>query len=88
MHPSLLPVVQHRHFRSRDADETRVFLASQQFQFDVAGRQARSVDTRLDGFSLPGMYLGRLQYGARAEIRTATRMTTASSRYGEDISRP
>jgi AraC-like DNA-binding protein len=73
MNPDASPVVQRRHFRSRDADETRAFLASHQFQFDIAGRQAQSVDTRLDGFSLPSMYLGHLQYGAYAEIRSATR---------------
>src|SRR5262245_2699918 len=73
MNANAQPVVQSRHFRSRDADETREFLAGHQFQFDIAGRQARSVDTRLDGFSLPSMYLGHLQYGAHAEIRSATR---------------
>jgi AraC-like DNA-binding protein len=74
MNPSALLFAEHRRFQSRNADETRAFLASHQFHFDVVGRDARIVDTRLTGFSLPGMYLGRLQYGARAEIwTTATR---------------
>src|SRR5215471_18849575 len=74
MNPSALPFVQHRRFQSCNADETRAYLANHQFHFDVACRDARIVDARLSGFSLPGMYLGRLQYGARAEIwTTATR---------------
>jgi AraC-like DNA-binding protein len=70
MSPNASPLLQRRHFLSRDADETRAFLASHQFRFDIAAREARHVDTRLAGYSLPGVYLGHLQYGARAEIRT------------------
>jgi AraC-like DNA-binding protein len=70
MNPSAAPFVEHRHFVSRNAEQTRAYLATHQFRFDIAARDARAVDTRLSGFSLPGMYLGRLQYGAYAEIHT------------------
>jgi len=66
----LAPVLQrHRIFDSRDAEEARDFLRTQEFRLDMSAREARHVDTRINGVFLPSIYLGYLQYGAASEIR-------------------
>ena len=59
-----------RIFASRDPDEARAFLRSKEFRFDVSGRVAEHLDLRINGIYLPGVYVGYIQYGAPAEIRT------------------
>jgi AraC-like DNA-binding protein len=54
---------------TRDAEETRSFLRTQDFCLEMSAREARYTDTVVKGVSLPGPYLGYLQYGAAAEIR-------------------
>ena len=64
------PVLQrHRIFNTRDAEEARAFLRTQEFRLDIPAREARHVDAVINGVFLPGMYLGYLQYGAASEIR-------------------
>ena len=64
------PVLQRHHiFDTRDAEEARAFLRTQQFGLDIPAREARHVNTIINGVFLPGMYLGYLQYGAASEIR-------------------
>jgi AraC-like DNA-binding protein len=59
-----------RVFRSRDPDEARAFLRSKQFRFDLPRRVAGQLDLRINGVYLPGLYVGYIQYGATAEVRT------------------
>jgi len=54
----------HRVLRSRDAEETRAFLGSMAFRFDVAARDAAQLDVCVNGVYLPGIYIGCAQYGA------------------------
>jgi len=58
-----------RSFHTRDAEEARAHLRSQGFQLDIPAHEARYTDTVINGVSLPGLYLGYLQYGAASEIR-------------------
>ena len=58
-----------RSFRTRDSEEARAYLRSQGFRLDIPAREARHTDTVINGVSLPGLYLGYLQYGAASEIR-------------------
>jgi AraC-like DNA-binding protein len=59
-----------RIFGSRDTDEVRAFLHSKEFQFDVSHRRSRQLDLRVNGIYLPSLYIGYIQYGAPAEVRT------------------
>src|SRR5215471_1122527 len=59
----------HQLITTRDAEEIRAFLRTQDFRLEMSAREARHTDTVIKGVSLPGMYLGYLQYGAAAEIR-------------------
>ena len=54
----------HRIFHSHDAEETRAFLRGKDYEFDLAPRQARALDTRLNGIYTPSLYIGYVQYGA------------------------
>jgi hypothetical protein len=68
------PLLENRSvFRSRDPDETRAFLTSKDFRFDVPARETASLDARFNGVYLPGMYLGYVQYGASVVVRAAGR---------------
>ena len=53
----------HRIFHSRDAEETRAFLSGKSYQLEIAPRQARELDTRLNGIYTPSMYFGYVYYG-------------------------
>jgi AraC-like DNA-binding protein len=59
-----------RIFGSRDPDEARAFLRSKEFRFDLSRRVAKHLDLRINGIYLPGVYVGYIQYGSPAEIRT------------------
>jgi AraC-like DNA-binding protein len=59
-----------RIFGSRDADEARAFLRTKEFRFDLSPRVAKQLDLRINGIYLPGVYIGYIQYGSPAEIRT------------------
>ena len=63
------PVPFWRSFYTRDAEEARAYLRSQGFRLEIPAHEARFTDTVIDGVSLPGLYLGYLQYGAASEIR-------------------
>jgi len=54
----------HKVLDSRDAEETRAFLNTMAFRFDLAARDAAQLDARVSGIYLPGIYIGRAQYGA------------------------
>lgn len=58
-----------RIFHSSDVEATRAFLRSVNFRFDPLGRDARRVDTRINGVYLPGMWLGYIQYGEAVAVR-------------------
>lgn len=60
----------HRVFHSRDAEQTRAFLDSVNFRFDVAPKRARELDVHLNGVYLPNSYLGYLRYGSPVTIHT------------------
>jgi hypothetical protein len=60
-----------RIFHSRDVDETRAWLRSKEFRFDLLDRQHVRPDVRVNGVYLPNMYLGYLQYGVQAVVRAA-----------------
>ncbi len=66
--PALLE--KQRIFGSRDADEARAFLRTKEFRFDLSPRVAKQLDLRVNGIYLPGVYVGYIQYGSPAEIRT------------------
>ena len=59
-----------RVFVSRDTDEVRAFLRTKEFRFDVSHRQAKQLDLRINGVYLADLYIGYIQYGAPAEVRT------------------
>jgi AraC-like DNA-binding protein len=59
-----------RIFHSRDPDEARAFLGGKQFRFDLSRRLAKQLDVRINGIYLPNLYIGYIQYGSPAEIRT------------------
>jgi AraC-like DNA-binding protein len=60
-----------RIFHSRDVDETRAWLRSKEFQFDLLDRKNVRPDVRVNGVYLPNMYVGYLQYGVQAVVRAA-----------------
>jgi AraC-like DNA-binding protein len=59
-----------RIFHSRDPDEARAFLSSKEFRFNLLCRAAKQLDLRINGIYLPNLYVGYIQYGSPAEIRT------------------
>ncbi len=59
-----------RIFHSRDPDEARAFLGGKEFRFDLSRRAAKQLDMRINGIYLPSLYIGYIQYGSPAEIRT------------------
>jgi AraC-like DNA-binding protein len=59
-----------RIFRSREPDEARAFLRGKEFRFNVARAAARQLDVQINGIYLPSLYVGYIQYGSPAEIRT------------------
>src|SRR5258708_37544837 len=59
-----------RIFHSRDPDEARAFLRGKEFRFDFSHRAAKQLDMRINGIYLPSIYIGYIQYGSPAEIRT------------------
>ena len=60
----------HRIFCSRDADEARAFLCAKQFRFELSPQAAKQLNMRINGIYFPGFYVGYIQYGSPAEIRT------------------
>ncbi|MEX0591590.1 MAG: AraC family transcriptional regulator [Xanthobacteraceae bacterium] len=54
----------HRVFDSHDAEETREFLRRKNYRFDLSPRQSTLLDTRLNAFYMPGMYIGYMHYGS------------------------
>src|SRR5256885_12602151 len=59
-----------RIFHSRDPDEAHAFLAGKEFRFDLSRRAAKQLDMRINGIYLPSIYIGYIQYGSPAQIRT------------------
>lgn len=53
----------HRIFHSRNADETRAFLAAKEYRFDPLESRPRELDVHLNGIYLPHMYIGFATYG-------------------------
>ena len=65
MAPASAPLLERlRIFQSRNAEETRAFLHGRNYRFDLPPRQARGLDTRINGVYLPQSYVGYIQYGA------------------------
>ena len=70
----LAPVLdRHRIFGSGDAEETRAFLSTKQFQLELAPRDAGQLDARFNGVYMPGMYLGYIHYGPSVAVRATAR---------------
>jgi len=59
-----------RIFRTSQADEADAFLRGKEFQFDLSRREAGRLDLRINGIYLPSVYVGFIQYGSPAEVRT------------------
>ncbi len=59
-----------RIFASRDPDEAGAFLRGKEFRFELPRGTAKQLDMRINGIYLPGLYVGYIQYGAPAEVRT------------------
>lgn len=59
-----------RIFHSRVPDEACAFLHDKQFQFDFSRGVAKQLDLQINGIYLPSLYVGYIQYGSPAEIRT------------------
>ena len=55
-------------FHSRNVEETGAFLRAKGYRFDIAGRQARQLDARLNGVYMPGFYMGYVQYGGASVV--------------------
>jgi len=60
-----------RIFHSRDPDDARAFLGSKEFRFKLSRRADKQFDLRINGIYLPSLYIGYIQYGSPAEIRTS-----------------
>lgn len=74
MHFDFAPLLaRHRIFHSGDAEEGRAFLAGKQFRLELAPRQTRPFDMRINGVYLPGLYIGYIQYGPPVELRAMQR---------------
>jgi AraC-binding-like domain len=54
----------HRVFHSHDAEETRAFLGGKGYKLELSPRQTRQLNTRINAFYMPGMYLGYMHYGS------------------------
>jgi AraC-like DNA-binding protein len=52
-----------RIFHSRNVEETGAFLRAKDYRFDIARREARQLDARLNGVYMPDVYMGYVQYG-------------------------
>jgi AraC-like DNA-binding protein len=59
-----------RIFRSQEPDEARAFLRGKEFRFDVSRAVAKQLDVQINGLYLPNLYIGYIQYGSPAEIRS------------------
>ncbi|MEH2504469.1 MULTISPECIES: AraC family transcriptional regulator [unclassified Bradyrhizobium] len=55
-------------FHSRNVEETGAFLRAKGYRFDIAARQARQLDARLNGVYMPGFYVGYVQYGGASVV--------------------
>ena len=64
------PLETQRIFHSREPDEARAFLRGKQFRFDLSRRVAKQLDVQINGIYLPSLYVGYIQYGSPADIRT------------------
>src|SRR5216684_9005483 len=69
LHPGPL-LERQRIFHSRNPDEACAFLSGKEFRFDFSRRAAKQLDLRINGIYLPSLYIGYIQYGSPAEIRT------------------
>ena len=67
-HTSALPLHHCGVYRSRNAEETRAFMASKEFALDLAPKNAKQFDFVANIGYMPGSYLGYVQYGAAATI--------------------
>jgi AraC-like DNA-binding protein len=67
-HTSALPLHHRGVYRSRNAEETRAFMASKEFTLDLAPKNAKQFDFVANIGYMPGSYLGYIQYGAAATI--------------------
>ena len=67
-HTSALPLHHRGVYRSRNAEETRAFMASKEFTLDLAPKNAKQFDFVANIGYMPGSYLGYVQYGAAATI--------------------
>jgi AraC-like DNA-binding protein len=68
MHDVAQPLRHRRVFGSRNADETRAFMATKEFGLELAPREAKAFDFAANVAYMPGSYLGFVQYGAAATI--------------------
>src|SRR4029077_12383364 len=59
-----------RIFGSQEPDEARAFLRGKEFRFDVSRAVAKQLDVQINGLYLPNLYIGYIQYGSPAEIRS------------------
>ncbi|HJU15954.1 MAG TPA: AraC family transcriptional regulator [Stellaceae bacterium] len=69
-HSAALPLQRHHIFATRNPEEARAFLRLREYRLDISAREAAHFDTQINGFFLPGLYLGSLRYGAAVELRT------------------
>ena len=70
MGPQFRPLLENqRIFRSCDLGETRDFLRTKEFRFETAPPREQSLDVRINGVYLPGIYVGYIQYGAEVTVR-------------------
>jgi AraC-like DNA-binding protein len=69
VHPAPL-LEKQRIFGSRDPEQARAFLRSKEFRFELSRREVKQLDLRINGVYLAGVYVGYIQYGSPAEIRT------------------
>jgi AraC-like DNA-binding protein len=68
--PIALPLLHNRRvYASRNADETRAFMAAKEFLLDLSPREASAFDFIANAAYMPGSYLGYIQYGAAATIK-------------------
>ena len=59
-----------RIFTSRNPEEACAFLRGKEFRFDISRREAKHLDLHINGIYLPSLYVGYIQYGSPAEVRT------------------
>ncbi len=63
-----LPLDHRRVYRSRNAEETRAFMASKEFMLELAPGKTKEFDFVANVGYMPGSYLGYIQNGAAATI--------------------